>query len=196
MRVYLDNVAASGRVVGDLAPTAEMEALRSIERAQSAGILKMVTSRESWREQERTKDPVKRAQLEAARGEVSAVATDHILLGSNHLTGPYGTIAVTPIITDIVDKALFADLKSIGLQDTDAKHLMYAVVNICNWFVTLDHDFLDRRATLEARCQSLRIVKPSELVAKRRAQDRVTYENGCQERAGALRSGFVSSLED
>ena len=24
----------------------------------------------------------------------------------------------------------------------------------------------------------------------------VTYENGCQERAGALRSGFVSSLKD
>jgi hypothetical protein len=80
MRVYLDNVAASGRVVGDLMPIAEMDAMRRIESAHSAGILKMVTSRESWREQERTKDPVKRATLEAARGEVSAVATDRALL--------------------------------------------------------------------------------------------------------------------
>jgi hypothetical protein len=148
MRVYLDNVAASGRVVEDLVPAAEMEALRRIESAHSGGILKMVTSRESWREQERTKDPVKRATLEAARGKVSAVATDHVLLGFNHLTGPYGTIAVTPIITDIVDEALFADLKGIGLRDSDAKHLMYAVTNACDRFVTLDRDFLDRRAAL------------------------------------------------
>ena len=166
MRVYLDNVAASGRVVGDLVPGAEMEALRRVESAHSAGILKMVTSRESWREQERTKDPVKRATLEAARGEVSAVGTDHVLLGFNHLTGPYGTIAVTPIITDIVDEALFADLKGIGLNDSDAKHLMYAFKNACDRFVTLDPDFLDRRASLEARCQALRIVTPSELAAE------------------------------
>ena len=164
MRVYLDNVAASGRVVGDLGPRAEMEALRLIERAHSAGILEMMTSRESWREQERTEDIVKRAALEAARGEVSAVATDHILLGFNHLAGPYGTIAVTPIITDIVDEALFADLKGIGLDDSDAKHLMYAFTNSCDRFLTLDPDFLGRRAPLEARCQSLCIVTPSELV--------------------------------
>lgn len=155
MRVYLDNVAASGRVVGDLEP-AEMEALRRIERAHSAGILKMVTSRESWREQERTKDPAKRATLEAARGEVSAVATDHIVLGFSN--------AVTPLITDIVDEALFADLKGLGLDDSDAKHLMYAVISTCDRFVTLDTDFLSLRAPLEARCRSLRILKPSELV--------------------------------
>lgn len=163
MRVYLDNVAASGRVVGDLAPPSEMEAMRQIEAADSAGKLKMVTSRESWREQERTKDPVKRATLEAARDEVSAVATDHALLGFSHLSGPYGTVAVTPIITDIVDEALFADLKALGVSDSDAKHFMYAVTNTCDRFVTLDTDFLDRRAELQARCPSLRIVKPSEL---------------------------------
>jgi len=147
-------------------PAAEMQALRRIERAHSDGILKMVTSRESWREQERTKDLAKRARLEAARGEVSAVSTDHVLLGFSHLTGPHGTTAVTPIITDIVDEALFADLKGIGLLDSDAKHLMYAVTNACDRFVTLDPDFLDRRAALGARCQSLRIVTPSELAAE------------------------------
>ena len=165
MRVYLDNVAASGRVIGDLDP-AEMEALRRIERAHSDGILKMVTSRESWREQERTKDPIKRATLEAARGDVSVVASDHKLLGFSHLYGPFGTLAATPMITDIVDEALFADLKGIGLDDSDARHLMYAVTNTCDCFLTVDPDFLDRRASLEARCQSLRIVSPSELAAE------------------------------
>jgi len=166
MRVYLDNVAVSGRVLGDLSPAAEMDAMRVIERAASAGMLKMVTSRESWREQERTKNPNKRAKLEAARGQVSAVATDHVVLGFSELSGPYGTIATNPIVTDIVDEALFADLKSSGLHDSDARHLMYAVANACDRFVTLDPDFLDRRSALEARCQSLRIVKPSELAAE------------------------------
>ncbi len=168
MRVYLDNVAASGRVVGDLAPEGEMAALRSIESAHRSGALKMVTSRESWREQERTKDPVKRATLEAARGELSAVVSDHVVLGFNSVEGPHGTMAVGPLISDIVDEALFADLKSMGLRDSDAKHFMYAFANAnaCDRFVTLDSDFIDRRHSLEARCPSLRIMKPSELVAE------------------------------
>lgn len=166
MRVYLDNVAASGRVVGDLAPPTEMEALRDIEEAHSAGTIKRVTSRESWREQDRTKDSAKRAKLEAARGEVSVVATDHVVLGLSDVGGPHGTTVVTPIVTDIVDEALFADLRSMGLQDSDARHLMYAVANECVRFVTLDPDFFDRQAALEARCPSLRIVKPSELAAE------------------------------
>jgi predicted nucleic acid-binding protein len=172
MRAYLDNVAASGRVVGDLTPVSEMEALQDIERAASAGLLKMVTSRESWREQERTQDPLKRAKLEAARSEVLAVATDHVVLGFSNLSGPYGTISTNPIVTDIVDEALFADLKSAGLDDSDARHLMYAVANACDRFVTLDPDFLGRRVSLEARCQPLRILRPSELVAELRSDPR------------------------
>jgi len=124
MRVYLDNVAASGRVVGDLTPAEEMEALRRIESAHSAGIIKIVTSRESWREQERTTNPVKRAKLEAARSEVSVVANDHVVLGFfSPLTNRYGSVVIAPIITDIVDEALFADLRGLGLDDSDAKHL-------------------------------------------------------------------------
>jgi predicted nucleic acid-binding protein len=166
MRVYLDNVAASGRVLGDLAPASEMEALEEIERAHSTGRIKRVTSRESWREQERTKDPMKHAKLAAARAEVSVVATDHVVLGFGNLGGPYGTTVAYPLVSDIVDDALFSDLKRIGLRDADARHLMYAFVNACERFVTLDADFLDRRAALEARYYTLRIVRPSELVAE------------------------------
>lgn len=165
MRVYLDNMAVSGRVVGDLEPL-EMEAVRRIDAAHEAGKLKRVTSRQSWREQDRTKDAGKRGALERARDQVSVVATDHALLGFNNLEGPYGTVAVNPMITDIVDEPLFSDLKALGLKDGDAKHLMYAVTNTCERFVTTDPDFLTRRAALEARCASIRILKPTELVAE------------------------------
>ena len=48
MKAYLDNVAASGHVRGDLAPSSEMKALRYLETAASTGKLELVTSRESW----------------------------------------------------------------------------------------------------------------------------------------------------
>ena len=88
------------------------------------------------------------------------VATDHTVLG-------FGSgSTTTPLVTDIVDAQLFDDLKSIGLDDEDAKHLMYSVVNSCQVFVTLDPDFLDRRVALQVRCPSLRILKPSEFAAE------------------------------
>ncbi len=165
LRVYLDNVAACGRVLGDLRPDVEQTAIEAIERAHSAGRIKRVTSRESWREQGRTNDPETRAQLEAARDEVSVVQSDHRVLGSNRTDGlyGYGTSVVYPLVTDIPDPVLFADLKVMGLEDSDAKHLMYAAINGCERFVTLDRGFLDRRAALEARCPSLRIVTPSQM---------------------------------
>ena len=169
MKVYLDNVAASGRVTGDLAPNEEMLALREIEDAHRDGSITMVTSRESWREQDRTNDPPKRAKLEASRGEVSVVERDHVVLGFSNIEGFYGTTVVNPIVTDIVDESLFAKLKTAGLEDADARHLMYAVTNECERFVTLDPDFLNCRTALQALCPSIQILTPSALAAELRS---------------------------
>jgi hypothetical protein len=156
MRVYFDNNIASGRVVQDLGPE-QMAALCEIELAHDRGVIKRVTSRESWREQERSPEPI-RGALHDARAELSVVATDHVVLGFSEISGPLGTVAAYPLVTDIVDAALFADLKAVGLKDADARHLMYAFSNDCVRFVTLDRDFLNRRELLNTRCNPLRIV--------------------------------------
>jgi hypothetical protein len=55
----------------------------------------------------------------------------------------------------------------VGVSDGDAKHLMYAVHNECDRFVTLDwKDLFPLRATIEPLCRGMKIVVPSELVAK------------------------------
>ncbi len=54
MKVYLDNVIASARVREDLASLEERQALRLVQEHPNFGKLEIVTSRESWREQERT----------------------------------------------------------------------------------------------------------------------------------------------
>ena len=172
MKVYLDNVAASGWVVDDLVPSEEMEAVRQLATAAQAGELELVTSRESWREQERTKDLARRAKLQAARAEIPTVQHDHALLGFNTVYDHLGGFVSSPLITDIVDEKLFVDLKGFGLKDADARHLMYAATNGCDRFVTLDPDFLNRRAALEARCPSVRIQKPTETTEEVRARAR------------------------
>jgi hypothetical protein len=168
MRIYYDNNVASGLVTGDLAPPEEMAAVLKIERAHHAGVVRRVTSKESWREQGRTHDPVKRGQLKDRQNEVSTVSNDHRLLGFHHQMGRLGTISVSPMLSDIVDDPLFNALKAEGLEDADARHLMYAVKNECERFLTLDPDFIDRRAALEARVSAIRIVTPRELAEELR----------------------------
>ena len=159
MRVYFDNVIASGRVLSDLVPQSEMDAVHAIEAAHRAGRIKRVTSQESAREQGRTRDPMKRAKLADAAGEVSAVPTDYGALAP--LLREESTHAM-PVDTS-PEGVLFTDLVGIGLKEADACHLVNTARSACVRFLTLDPDFLDRRAALEAACGGVRIMKPSEL---------------------------------
>jgi len=76
-------------------------------------------------------------------------------------------VSVNPIVTEIVDEPLFSDLKKVGISDADARHLMYAVHNKCDRFVTLDtRDLLPKRSAVVPLCRGMKIVTPSELVAE------------------------------
>jgi hypothetical protein len=165
IKAYLDNCIESGRIRSDLQPS-EMAAVRSLLKARKKGKVEIVTSRESWREQDRTKDPTVRAQFANARGDTPVVDNDHKLLGFHNQMDRLGTVAVTPLITEIVDEGLFKGLTAAGLKEADARHLMYAARNDCDRFVTTDPDFTSRLSQLEALCPSLKIVTPSELATQ------------------------------
>jgi hypothetical protein len=118
-------------------------------------------------EEARTSDPVALSALTERSDEVSVVQADHRLLGFNNVDlGRYGFIS-SPIISDIVNEDLFAKLRAAGLEDADAKHVMYAVANRCQVFVTLDtRDILPRRSAVEAVSLPMRILRPTELMAE------------------------------
>jgi hypothetical protein len=165
VKIYLDNNIVSGMSRGDLEPT-EMDAVRQIEAAAARGELEIVTSRETWREQDRTRDPAVRSQLEEDRENVPIVSHDHVMLGSTARYDSHGNwYGNSPILTEVVDQKLFAALKSAGLKDPDARHFMYAVRSGCDRFVTTDPDFLDRLLDLEALGEGILIQRPSELAA-------------------------------
>jgi hypothetical protein len=69
MEAYLDNCVVSGMVRGDLAAT-EMAAIPKLKVAVENDRLRLVTSRESHREQDRAIDPNVRALLIRGRPEV------------------------------------------------------------------------------------------------------------------------------
>jgi hypothetical protein len=164
MKAYLDNVIASAMVRDDLTDPKEMAAVRKMQAANGQPII--VTSRETWREQDRTSDPVVRAQLQQARDKLELVTEDHLMLGNRARYDRRGNMyANSPILTEMVDETLFATFKKAGLKDADARHFMYAVHNRCDRFVTTDPDFINRRTQLEELGRGIRIQKPSELAA-------------------------------
>jgi predicted nucleic acid-binding protein len=168
MKVHLDNVIVSGKVRGDLHPPEEMAAVHALAKADEKGQIEIYTSRWSWAEQDRTRDDFLRVKLKESRGEIEVVADDHRVLGFWNQEDPrFGTVSTNPMVTDIVDERLFSDLKKAGLSDCDARHLMYAIHNKCDRFVTLDtRDLLPKRSALAPLCQGTKIVTPSELAAE------------------------------
>jgi hypothetical protein len=154
-------------VLKDLDPSTEMAAVDRIEQLHAEGRIKIVTSKMSKIEQARAKEPAVRTALVEHSNDVSMVQADHRLLGFNNIDyGQLGFIS-NPIITDIVNDTLFAQLGVAGLKDADAKHVMHAVENDCQVFVTLDNrDLLPQRVAVEAVCGGMRILKPTELVAE------------------------------
>jgi hypothetical protein len=166
MKIYLDNCIVSGMSRGDLEPM-EMDAVRQLEAADEGGKSETVTSRETWREQDRTRNSAVRSQLERDRQNVELVRQDHVMLVTRAVYDNQGNwCGNAPMLTEIVDKELFDALKLVGLKDADARHFMYAVHNGCDRFVTTDPDFLDRRLQLEALGDGVLIQRPSELVAE------------------------------
>src|SRR5215468_5196539 len=104
-----------------------MTAVKVLEALDAEGKIQLVTSKESWREQERTPDPAVRAVFAARREEVPLVPNDHRLLGFNSVDDGWRGFISYPLISDIVDDALFAALQANRLKAGDARHLMYAV---------------------------------------------------------------------
>jgi predicted nucleic acid-binding protein len=158
----LDHCVVSGMASGDLG-IVEMSAIQSLKKAVDDGRLQIATSQESRREQGRATDSI-RARLEQAR-PVSLVKENEKLLGM-HSYGDRFTWISYPLLTEYVDSELFENLKKAGLKEADARHLMYAVHNKCDRFVTTDRDFLRRRSQLTSLCGNTRIVRPSELAAE------------------------------
>lgn len=166
MKVYLDNMFVCKIIKPDLVLPDEQKAL---DKLRKNPLLEIVTSRESWREQEKTRYQSIRDQYRQNRDKIPVALNDHKVLGFSSQDYQYRGFITSPLVTDIIDEKIFNDAKELlkGKKknvENDARHIMYALCNNCERFVTTDFDFIDNRNEIEKRFPEIRIVKPSELL--------------------------------
>ena len=83
---------------------------------------------------------------------------DHTLRGFNTVGDPLGGFVTSPLLEpDPIARVLWA----LGVKQLDAHHLMVAIRNHCDVFLTCDRGILARREAIQRKF-SIRIAKPSE----------------------------------
>ena len=160
LKIYFENTVISAITRRDY-DKAEQDAIDQLIDWARANCVVIGTSCQSPREMERAPSEYQ-AKLKTGLSEPDLAKDDHKVLGFHMQMDQLGGWISSPLVTDIIDEPLYSDLLAAGLKSDDAKHLMYAVHNGYQRFVTLDRDFLKRRVELEKHCPSIRILSPSE----------------------------------
>ena len=124
----------------------------------------MLRSRVNLRELERTRNPGQRSLLLADYEVLEPIPLDERHYGQSQLlTDPYGGSVSNPLVSDVQDERMLAELECY-LKRRDAEHITQAVCNSCDVFLTRDEDSIIKfRGRIETRFRPLRVLLPSEL---------------------------------
>jgi hypothetical protein len=163
LTAYFDHIIVSGRIREDMAQS-EREAVQHLIAAQESGGLHILTARDYWPEQ-LPPDPRRLAAGLPDRTNLPPVHDNHGLVRLEHSRDGRGALVATPLPAQLVDVPLFAKLANTGLEPACARHLMNAVANRCDRFVTLNASLRHDMPWL-ALCRGLIMVTPSALAAE------------------------------
>src|SRR5215813_8904753 len=123
IRVYMDN-----NLLGPNAEEykAETEALQWLEVERRAGRLEWVVSRRTANELE--KAPIERKEaLEAAYDAATHLGDDHTVKGFSSVDLGAAGFVTTPLVEDVPDERIFAELREMRFDVMDARHLTFAI---------------------------------------------------------------------
>ena len=160
MKVYLDNNIVSA-IAKDDTPK-ESDALDRLLQAWDDKKVDLVTSEVALREIKAYQNELKRRLVERTYrllAKVPIIPWDQ-LAGMNSY-GDQRTWISTPIIQNDPD---YAALLALGLEVVDAQHVLVAVKQKCNVFLTCDRGIRDRAAAIKDRFELI-VQKPSDFVA-------------------------------
>ena len=167
MKVYLDTNIVSALAKDDM--PAERGALDRLLEFSDVGKLKLVTSEITRREIQKL-DSI--PNIDKDKRHLNVVyrllekvefVEDHRLLGI-HSYGDRYTWINSPLIED---DPISSALRQIGLDKTDAHHLMLAIRAGCEVFLTCDvRTILKYRREIESQFSTIKLRKPSELITE------------------------------
>src|SRR5262245_5126632 len=163
LRIYCDTSTLPENISG--ADPKSQKELRAIKELRKLGM--MFGSHLVLCEVMNTKNERKRNQLSTEHAALAPIPKDEKLLGYNTTTDWRGGFACCPMISDVQDEAIRAELIAQGLEQRDAEHITQAVCNDCDVFLTRDERTIinPHRAWLERRFPKLKVWLPSELLA-------------------------------
>ena len=161
MKTYLDNDVVSAIVKEDF-PAHDILVLRQLMVFFDEGKVDLRTSKLILREIERYKGPKKTEMQEVYRrlNKVPFVE-DPELLGFHSQWSHQGGVT-WPLMED---DPTSSKVRQMGLERTDAHHLMLAIRAECDVFLTSDRKILNRSAQIKSQF-SVRAMKPSAFVAE------------------------------
>lgn len=157
---YLDNDVICGIAKKDLRAEEDAE-MRWLLKLQCRARIRLATSEVAKRELGKWHGE-KRPDAEVVYEGLQKVkyVEDHMLIGFNNQSSSQGGWSFPMMEDDPVARALW----DLGLTRTDSHHLMLAVREQCDFFVTCDRrTILSRRSSIEAAFLGIRLMLPSEL---------------------------------
>jgi hypothetical protein len=164
--VYLDNMIACAITERDLRGDMQESLDGLVLIAKRRDTIRFKVSYEAQREVERTRDEEKKKRLKAGISQIDNVRDSGRLRGFNSQDlGRYGFIS-SPLMSDVLDPSIFAQLTAFGFKKSDSTHFVNAVCNKCDVFLTTDLDFMKYRSDLESHYRQIIIRKPSELLSE------------------------------
>jgi hypothetical protein len=157
MKIYRD----TNTLPGNIRDETELAAVRELEKLG----LTMFGSHIGRYEAMNTKDENKRRELVNQHDRLQK--TPEKLLGFNVVTDHLGGFVCSPIISDVQDEQVRAELMQRGLAQRDAEHIAQAVANDFDIFLTCDKNTIinPHRQWLEQRFPKLKVLLPSALLA-------------------------------
>jgi len=153
LKIYCDTSVLPENIHGD------DQELRAVQELQKLGIFDMYGSHLVRYEVMNTKDESKRNQLLAEQAELKPISKDEKLLGIQTTTDLYGGFVSYPMISDVQDEGIRAELIARGLEQRDAEHITQAVCNDCDVFQTRDKNTIinPHREWLHQRFPKLKV---------------------------------------
>jgi hypothetical protein len=162
MKIYIDTSCLRSNILrhSDSKSQREVAALEQLAERYS-----LFGSRLTLREAMETTNAARRDSLMLDHKALESISKDEKLLGFNSQSDQYGGFISYPIMQDCQDEGLRKELIETSLEPNDAEHLVQAVYNDCEVFLTRDENtIIKHRLWLEQRFPNLRIRLPSELL--------------------------------
>jgi hypothetical protein len=144
----------------------ERAALKKLLEMRAAGRLQMFRSQVNLVEVTNTKNDNQRDKLLADYMALDPVSKEENISGQQCIPGPTGSFISNPV-SDL-DSPVYKACRSQGLKERDTLHILRAVENGYDVFLTRDEDTIIRphRRWLAKTFPCLKVRLPSELVAE------------------------------